>query len=36
LRRRVLPKEEREKATEELKLDVVLMCLNSSYLERRI
>ena len=36
LQRRLLPKEEREKETEILKLDVSLICLKSGFLERRI
>lgn len=31
-----MSKEEREKETELLKLDISLMCLKSGYLERRI
>ena len=34
--RRLISKEDREKLTEILKLEVCLMCLKSSYLERRI
>jgi ubiquitin carboxyl-terminal hydrolase 34 len=34
--RRLISKEEREKLTEILKLEVSLMCLKSNYLERRI
>ena len=34
--RRVCPKEDREKQTEVLRLEVALMCLKSSFLERRI
>lgn len=34
--RRIITKEEREKMTEVIKLEVALMCLKSSYLERRI
>ena len=34
--RRLISKEEREKQTEVLKLEVSLMCLKSSFLERRI
>ncbi len=34
--RRLESKEEREKQTEILKLEVILMCLKSSFLERRI
>ena len=34
--RRLISKEEREKMTEILKLEVALMCLKSSFLERRI
>ena len=36
LQRRLIVKEEREKETEILRLEVALMCLKSSYLERRI
>jgi ubiquitin carboxyl-terminal hydrolase 34 len=36
LQRRQVSKEEREKETEILRLDVCLMCLKSSFLERRI
>lgn len=36
LQRRILAKDEREKETEILKLEVSLMCLKSSFLERRI
>ena len=36
LQRRYLTKEEREKSTEVLKLEVSIICLRSSYLERRI
>lgn len=36
LQRRLISKEEREKQTEILKLEVCLMCLKSSFLERRI
>jgi hypothetical protein len=36
LSRRVLEKSEREKEIEILKLEVALLCLNSSYMERRI
>lgn len=34
--RRLITREEREKQTEVLKLEVSLVCLKSSYLERRI
>ncbi len=34
--RRFVHKDEREKMTEVIKLEVSLMCLKSSYLERRI
>ena len=34
--RRVISKDEREKMTEVIKLEVALMCLKSSFLERRI
>ncbi len=34
--RRIVAKEEREKMTEVVKLEFALMCLKSSYLERRI
>lgn len=34
--RRCLSKDQREKSTEVLKLEVSMMCLRSSYLERRI
>lgn len=34
--RRLISKDEREKQTEILKLEISLMCLKSSYLERRI
>lgn len=34
--RRVISKDEREKMTEVVKLEVALMCLKSSFLERRI
>jgi hypothetical protein len=34
--RRLITKDEREKQTEILKLEVALMCLKSSFLERRI
>lgn len=34
--RRLITKDEREKQTEVLKLEVSLMCLRSSYMERRI
>ena len=34
--RRLITKDEREKQTEILKLEISLMCLKSSYLERRI
>jgi len=34
--RRIISKEEREKMTEVVKLEVALMCLKSSFLERRI
>jgi ubiquitin carboxyl-terminal hydrolase 34 len=36
LQRRLIQKEEREKETEVLRLEVSLMCLKSNYLERRI
>jgi hypothetical protein len=36
LQRRNVSKEERERDTESLKLDVCLMCLKSNFLERRI
>lgn len=36
LQRRITSKEDRERETETLKLEVCLMCLKSSYLERRI
>ena len=36
LNKRIVSKEEREKVTELLKLDVSLLCLNSSFLQRRI
>ena len=36
LQRRLIPKEEREKETEVLRLEVSMMCLKSNYLERRI
>ena len=36
IQKRYLPKEEREKDSEILKLEVSMMCLRSSYLERRI
>ena len=36
MQRRLLPKDEREKETEILRLEVALMCLKSSFLERRI
>lgn len=36
LQRRTLSKDEREKETETLKLDVCLMCLRANFLERRI
>jgi ubiquitin carboxyl-terminal hydrolase 34 len=34
--RRIISKDEREKMTEVVKLEVALMCLKSSFLERRI
>jgi ubiquitin carboxyl-terminal hydrolase 34 len=34
--RRLITKDEREKQTEVLKLDIALLCLRSSYMERRI
>lgn len=34
--KRLIPKDEREKQTEILKLEISLMCLKSSFLERRI
>lgn len=36
LSRRLVAKSEREKQTETLKLEVALLCLKSSYMERRI
>lgn len=36
LQRRITSKEDREKETETLRLDVALICLRSNYLERRI
>lgn len=36
LNKRIEKKEEREKKTEIFKLDVSLLCLNSSFLQRRI
>ena len=36
LERRIASKEDREKETETLRLEVCLMCLRSNYLERRI
>ena len=36
LQRRLIQKEEREKETEVLRLEVALMCLKSNYMERRI
>jgi ubiquitin carboxyl-terminal hydrolase 34 len=36
LNRRIVDKDERDKQSEFLKLEVSLLCLNSSYMERRI
>ena len=36
IEKRLIPKDERERSTEILRLEVALICLKSSYLERRI